>query len=297
MFRLKADQCGRLWVLDSGQTDSLADKPKQICPPSIAVFDVNTDVLLARYIIPEKYVLQNSLFANIIVDSRKEDCSDLHAYITDTWRFGLLVFRESDGYFWRFNHPLFFPDPLASNLTLHGIHFQWTDGIFGLSLSPINNYIDRILYFHSLSSFREFYVYTSVLKDPSKVKNSANDFKLFGESRGPNGHSSASVIDDNGVMFYGLITQDSVACWDTNKGYHKRTTGIVAKNSDTLVFPNDIKVDSEPQQNVWVLSNKLPMFQVAPLNTDDYNYRILFANTVEAVRSTICDPNVYVPHD
>ncbi|VVD05650.1 unnamed protein product [Leptidea sinapis] len=286
VFRVNVDDCGRLWVLDSGQIDS-QDDPKQICPPSIVVFDLRTDQLLARYIIPEKYVLQDSLFSNIIVDTRTIDCSDLHVYIADTWRFGLLVFRESDKKFWRFSHHLFYPDPLASNYTLHGVNFQWSDGIFGLALSPLYNYEDRILFFHAMSSYREFYVKTSVLRDLHGVNKSVNEFNLVGDSRGLNGQSSASAIDRRGVMFYGLVTRDSIGCWDTRKPYDGKTMGVVAMNADTLIFPNDIKVDQDKRQNVWVISNRLPMFQDGLLNPGDYNYRIMFADTIEAVKGTI----------
>ncbi|XP_045497216.1 protein yellow-like [Colias croceus] len=289
VFRINVDQCGRLWVLDSGQIDS-QDNPKQICPPSIVVFNLQNDELVARYTIPEKYVLQDSLFSNIVVDSRTSDCSDLHVYIADTWRFGLLVFRERDASFWRFSHHLFYPDPLASNYTLHGHNFQWSDGIFGLALSPVNYFQERILYFHSMSSYREFYVKTSVLREPSRVNNSATEFNLLGESRGLFGQSSASAIDRRGVMFYGLVTRDSIACWDTKKPYQKITTGTVARNPETLIFPNDIKVDQSERQSLWVISNRLPIFQEGPLDPEDYNYRIMYVDTIEAVRGTVCDP-------
>ncbi|KAI8435943.1 hypothetical protein MSG28_004111 [Choristoneura fumiferana] len=291
VFRVNVDSCGRLWVLDSGQIDS-QDNPKQICPPSLVVFDLYTDKLIARYAIPKKYVLQDSLFANLIVDTRTEDCSDLHVYISDTWRFGLLVFRERDETFWRFSHHLFYPDPLASNYTLHGLNFQWSDGIFGLALTPIDHNEDRLLYFHAMSSYREFVVSTSVLRQSSRVNNSASEFNLAGESRGLLGQSSASAIDRRGVMFYGLVTRDSIGCWDTEKPYQKKTSGVVAMNRETLIFPNDIKVDQEEQQSVWVISNRLPMFQAGPLDPDDYNYRILYADTMEAVKDTICDPEI-----
>ncbi|KAG6442337.1 hypothetical protein O3G_MSEX002308 [Manduca sexta] len=294
VFRVNADPCGRLWVLDSGQIDS-QDRPQQICPPSIVVFDLHTDTLIARYPIPDKYVLQDCLYANIIVDTRKEDCSDLHVYVADTWRFGLLVFRESDESFWRFTNPLFYPDPLASNFTLHGTNFQWADGIFGLALTPLDKNDDRLLFFHSLASYREFYVPTSVLRDESRVNDSATQFNLVGESRGLYGQSSASAIDNRGVMFYGLVSRDSIGCWDSKKPYLKKTLGVVAMDSDTLVFPNDIKIDQEGDQSVWVISNRLPMFQAGTLSPNEFNYRIMYASAEEAVRGTVCDPDSPVP--
>ncbi|CAH2037585.1 unnamed protein product, partial [Iphiclides podalirius] len=289
VFRVNADHCGRLWVLDSGQINA-QDNPEQVCPPSVVVFDLRTDTMIARYPIPDEYVLQDSLFSNIIVDSRFKDCSDLHLYIADTWRFGLLVFRESDQRFWRFSHHLFYPDPLASNYTLHGMNFQWADGIFGLALTPVDYHRERILYFHSMSSYREFYVSTKVLREPSRVNDSATEFNLVGESRGLFGQSSASAIDRRGVMFYGLVTRDSIGCWDTRKPYSRGTTGIVAMNTETIVFPNDIKIDQEERQSVWVISNRLPMFQAGTLSEEDYNFRIMYVDTMAAVQNTVCDP-------
>lgn len=295
VFRVNADTCGRLWVLDSGQVDS-QDDPKQLCPPSIVVFDLHTDELIARYRIPKKYVLEDSLFANIIVDTRTPDCSDLHLYIADTWRFGLIVFREYDHKFWRFTNPLFFPDPLASNFTLHEINFQWTDGIFGLSLTPFEPLEDRTLFFHPMSSYREFYVSTAILRDPSRANDSATEFHLLGESRGLYGQSSASAVDRRGVMYYGLVSRDSIGCWDIRKPYQKQNLGVVAQNTDTLIFPNDIKVDQEQDQSVWVISNRLPLYQAGPLDYDDYNYRIMYANIEEAVRGSVCDPTLTLSH-
>lgn len=293
VFRVQADPCGRLWVLDSGQIDS-QDNPKQLCPPSIVVFDLHTDKLIARYKIPEKYVLEDSLFANLMIDTRMPDCSDLHVYIADTWRFGLLVFRQTDVKFWRFTNPFFFPDPFASNFTLHGLNFQWTDGIFGLALTPVKKYEERILFFHPMSSYREFYISTAVLRDPSRVDNSSSEFNIAGESRGLLGQSSASAIDRRGIMFYGLVTQDSIGCWNTARLYKREYNGIVTSNTETLIFPNDIKIDQDEKQSVWVISNRLPMFQAGPLDLDDYNYRILYVDTTEAVRGTVCDPNLHV---
>lgn len=93
-------------------------------------------------------------------------------------------------------------------------------------------------------------------------------------------------------MFYNLVTRDSVGCWDSRKPYKRSNLGVVAKSSETLVFPNDIKIDQEPRQSVWVLSNWLPYYLYEGLSEDQINFRIMSAYTDEAIRNTICDPNV-----
>lgn len=64
-FRIRVDECDRLWVMDSGLADILGS-PKQWAPNSIAVFDLNTDKLIKRFVIPEDQVKEDSFFANIV---------------------------------------------------------------------------------------------------------------------------------------------------------------------------------------------------------------------------------------
>ncbi|CAH0397908.1 unnamed protein product [Chilo suppressalis] len=287
VFRMNVDHCGVMWVLDSGQVEAF-ETPQQLCPPTLLAIDLETDTVLGRYPIPQEYVLQNSLITNIIVDSRDALCKDVHVYIADAWRFGLIVYRASDSAFWRFNHYSFYPEPLLSNYTLHGLNYQWSDGLFGMSLGKFQNG-DRPLYYHSMSSSLEFYVSTSVIRDPTRVSNSVSEFKLLGESRGDEGQVSAAAVDRNGVMFFNLISQDSIGCWNTLRPYRKENLYIVAKNNSTLVFPNDLRLDHEVPQTGWIITNRLPFYQFNLIDPNRYNYRVLFLDPVEASKYNICE--------
>lgn len=64
-FRIRVDECDRLWVMDSGLADILGS-PKQWAPNSIAVFDLKTDKLIRRFVLPEDQVKEDSFFANIV---------------------------------------------------------------------------------------------------------------------------------------------------------------------------------------------------------------------------------------
>lgn len=64
-FRIRVDECDRLWVMDSGLADILGS-PKQWAPNSIAVFDLKTDKLIRRFVIPADQVKEDSFFANIV---------------------------------------------------------------------------------------------------------------------------------------------------------------------------------------------------------------------------------------
>ncbi|XP_031828175.2 yellow-h [Nomia melanderi] len=295
VFRVQVDECDRLWVLDSGKTE-VSSGGKATCPPAIFIFDLLTDSLIRKYVFPDDQVKQDSLYTNIVVDIRNEDCGSAVAYASDVFRYGLLVYDFMQDSSFRIQHHLFFPDPLASKYDHHGIKFQWTDGIFAIALGPVDTNDDRTLFFHPLSSFREFAVPTSVLKDKRSAENYTDAFMPIGLPRAKDyGHSSGSVVDRNGVMFFNMVTRDSVWCWDTRKEYIPQNLGVIGTSNLSLVFPNDIKVDHQYDQSVWVLSNSLAMYLYGSIDNSKVNYRVFKANIKEAIKDTICDPN-YIVH-
>ncbi|KAG8040905.1 hypothetical protein G9C98_001893, partial [Cotesia typhae] len=228
-------------------------------------------------------------------DIRNNDCNSAKAYLADVWRFAMIVYDLSKDTSFRIQHHFFFPNPFASKYELHGIRFQWMDGILGLALSPIDVNNDKILYFHPMSSFHEFAVSTAVLIDQETAESNPESFAPVGERRAKDfGHSSASAIDRNGVMFFNMVTRDSVWCWDTRKEYLPRNFGLVGVSNETLVFPNDIRIDNEDRQSFWTISNRLPMYLYGPWNPEDVNFRVYRAYVDEAVRDTVCDPNYVV---
>lgn len=278
-----------MWALDSGQLEPFGDTSNP-CPPTLFAINVNTNTVIGRYPIPSQFVLQDSLITNLVVDSRDALCRDLHVYMADAWRFGLIVFRDEDKAFWRFNHYTFYPQPLLSNYTLHGLNFQWSDGLFGMSLGKVHQN-DRLLYYHAMSSDLEFMVKTSVIRDPSRLDNAVSEFKLLGESRGADGQVSAAAVDRNGVMFFNLVSRDSIGCWDTQKPYLTRNLMIVAQNNRTLVLPNDLRIDHEVPQMAWIISNKLPMFLADVIDPNEFNYRVIYLDPVAAVKDSLCQPS------
>ncbi|XP_069358822.1 dopaminechrome tautomerase-like [Maniola hyperantus] len=291
VFRTSVDHCGVMWAIDTGQVDgfdtSASPPPRQLCPPTLFAISLETDTVLGRFPIPTELTLQNSYMTNVVVDTRDSDCKDLHVYIADAWRFGLIVFRAADASFWRFNHYTFYPEPLLSNYTIHGINYQWTDGLFGMALGQMNRG-DRPLYYNSLSSSLSFVVSTSVIRDPSRVNNSVDEFKLLGESRGPRGQVSISAIDRSGVMFFNLVSLDSIACWNTRKAYTNNNLGIVAHNNITLIFATDLRIDHGIPQTVWIITNRIPLYLANLTDPNEFNYRLMYLEPNTAIQNTVC---------
>jgi hypothetical protein len=83
-FRVRADHCNRLWVMDTGLTVSRVftvgegcffipsifqealGSATQIVPSSILIFDLKTDKLIRRIYFDDKVAKPDSLFANIV---------------------------------------------------------------------------------------------------------------------------------------------------------------------------------------------------------------------------------------
>lgn len=59
------DECDRLWVLDSGKSESFM-KAKYWSPPTIAIFNLNTNKLIRRFQIPSDQMKAHSFLANIV---------------------------------------------------------------------------------------------------------------------------------------------------------------------------------------------------------------------------------------
>ncbi|XP_014247143.1 protein yellow-like isoform X2 [Cimex lectularius] len=292
IFRIAVDECGRLWVMDSGVID-IVTGVKRACPPQILVFDLNNDELIVRYQFPKGQTPEGALFTNIAVDVIT--CERTFAYASDVFRYGLVVYDLQKNRSWRVENSYFFPEPLHSKYILDGLTFNWNDGIFGLAVSPVERG-RRYLYFHPMSSFREFRVDTRILHNETLAKSSPESFMLLGKRKREMGHSSASGMDRNGVLFYNLVTMSGVGCWNSHVGVHNpESHGIVELNNVTLSFPNDLKIDHEVDQSVWVLSNRLHKFIYGKLDQNDINYRVLMAKTSEAVKGTPCEPGYVLP--
>ncbi|XP_044759536.1 protein yellow [Coccinella septempunctata] len=283
-FRIKADQCDRLWVLDTGNADLLGDT-KILAPPRITVYNLKNDSLIRQYVIPKDQLKEDSFLANIVVEV--VNCEDSFAYIGDLGKGALIVYSWKNNTSWKITHNYFSIDPSAGDLNVSGIALNWNDAIFGLALTPPNDNGFSTLYFHPLVSLNEFSVSTEILRDPELARNSYHNFTNLG-SRGPRGQSTASFYHSKtGVLFYGLINLNAIDCWSTTKPYTKEYQGRIYQNDVTMVFPNDVKVDQN--DNLWVLSDRLPTFMYRKLDPLDVNFRILTAPVSEAIKGSVCE--------
>nr|UPO25012.1 yellow-b [Henosepilachna vigintioctopunctata] len=283
-FRIKADQCGRLWVLDTGLVDLLGDT-KILAPARISVYNLKNDSLIRQFTIPSDQLKEDSFLGNIAVEV--VSCDDTYAYVADLGKGALIVYSWMSNSSWKINHNYFNIDPIESEFNVSGIKFQWTDGLFGIALTPPDERGFSTLYFHPLVSRNEFSVSTEILRDPKLARSSYHKFTNLG-TRGPRSQSTASAFHwKSNVLFYGLVNLNAVGCWKTTKEYNERNQGMVYQDDVYMIFPNDVKVDAN--DNLWVLSDRLPKFMYEKLDSTDVNFRIFTAPVSEAIKGTVCD--------
>jgi len=178
-----------------------------------------------------------------------------------------------------------------------GINFQWgEEGIFGITLSPITESGFRLLFFHPLASNREFAVSTEILRNPNLTSEEIyHDFVVL-SSRGPGGHITAHYMNDDGILFFNLIDRNAVGCWNSRLPYEPKNLGIIDVDDEALIFPSDVKVDS--LNNVWVISDRMPIHLLSKLNFNDINFRIFFAPLDVALAGTVCTDSIpYIPQE
>lgn len=145
------------------------------------------------------------------------------------------------------------------------------------------------MYFHALASTKEFSVSNIVLQNETLATSPENygKFVLVGD-RGPNSQATAEAVHEKtNVLFYTQVNRDGVGCWNINKPFNLDTQGLVDSDEQALVFPNDLKIDRN--DNLWILSDRLPVYMYKKLNPEEYNYRILYGSINELILGTPCE--------
>jgi len=292
-YRIRVDACDRLWVLDSG-TVGIGNTTQQVCPYALHAFDLRTDRQILRYQYKDTDINKDTFIANIAVDVGKT-CDDTFVYASDELGYGLIVYSLIENDSWRFEHGFFRPDPLRGDFNIAGLNFQWdAEGIFGMALSPPLPEGDRLLFFHPLASHREFAVSTAVIKNKENVENSYQLFVALNE-RGKDSHSTAETMTEDGIMFFNLIDQNAVGCWNWANPYSPEYHAIIAKDDVGLVFPSDVRVRDGM---IWIMSDRMPVHLESTLDFNDVNFRVYSIPMKAAIAGTVCDsgPKYQLPY-
>ncbi|KAI4456326.1 protein yellow-related [Holotrichia oblita] len=210
----------------------------------ILAFDLKTDELIHRKEIPNSVLHEDSILVTPIVEIFNENCDDTFLYIADTVGFSIIIHDVKSGAFWRASDKTMYPYPNHSSFDILGDNFDLVDGVLGMDIGPNIVGESRKLYYHSLSSVTENWVYTDHLRNASIfgvypwVHPSV--FNVYKGDR--DSQSAAQAIDSNGISFFGKLSKLSINCWDTTTEYGFENIDVVEHNEVTLQFPSGIKV-------------------------------------------------------
>ncbi|XP_034948272.1 protein yellow [Chelonus insularis] len=274
ILRVRVDACDRLWGVDSGVDDILGEF-KQVQPKKLIAIDLKTNKIILKYTFKDSDIKSDTFFADTVIDVDPKNCSDAYVYNSDLGAYGLVVYSLAKNDSWRISHNYFHIDPLNSDFNVSGLTFQWTDGVFGLALSPPKEDGSKTLYFHSMAGIHEFYVSTSILKNQTALADPRvwTEFHIAG-NKGPMTQGTSSMYDpETGIIYFALVNKNAVACWDTKKELNPDNFRIVAKNEETLVFPNDIIIEPKTRK-FYCLADKLPIFMYSKYNIESTNFYI-----------------------
>ncbi|XP_043289269.1 uncharacterized protein [Venturia canescens] len=298
VYRIAIDSCDRLWVLDTGKLGDV-----QACPPQLLLYSLKTNILLNRYPFPKSQYADASLFVTPVVDIRGS-CNDAYVYIADVTGFSLIVYDHSYQRSWRIVNNLFYPYPDYGTFEINGESFDLMDGLFGMALGPIEADGDRTLYFHSLASRVESFVQTSVIRNYETFADNAGasprSFKSFPSQR--SSQSAAEAMDRNGILFYGLMSDVAIGCWNSRDfpEFGGRHIEIVSANRETLQFASGMKVihsNDNEREELWIMTVSFQKVMNGSLKPNVTNFRIQAAFVDELVRGTICEPSHRKPKD
>ncbi|XP_047024380.1 protein yellow-like [Helicoverpa zea] len=279
IYCMSIDDCGVMWVLDSGLRES-----RQVCPPTLYAINLDSDTVVGRYPIPNEQLLQNSRIINLVVDSRDAQCRDLHVYMSDPWEFGLIVFRHEDAAFWRFTHYSFYT--AGSFLKRpYDMEFDFLSIKLIMHLGKYRHG-DRPLYYQSRSSSNKFVVKSSVIRDPKRVNNSAGEFRLLGRRE----DIAAAATERNDVIFF---ISDVIVCWNQNTSKPYNIQNIIESRLNlTNILLRDFELDHEIPPTGWMISANAFKYYFMLMKPNEYNYRVLYFDPEVAIKNACPSENL-----
>lgn len=133
--------------------------------------------------------------------------------MADVSGYGLVIYDR--GELWRLESEVFRADPVATNYTILGESFVLQDGLLGMAKHPDI----PVLYFRPMSSHNMNSARTTDLKK------SRYGYKVHYRTIRDviPSQAAAMAISSNGILFFGLPTELSLACWNICKPLYKNS--------------------------------------------------------------------------
>ncbi|CAG9857969.1 unnamed protein product [Phyllotreta striolata] len=263
VYRMRADSCNRLWVLDSGVTTSLDDF-RRVCQPKLVVIDLFTDRVVRTVYLPDGVLRPSSLLTNLVVDeSIQGRCDSAFVYMSDTAAPGLVVYDGRRDEAWRFVHPSMFPDPNFSDYNINGEDFTLMDGIVGITHSPKLG----VVYYQPLATDRIFSIPTSVLSKGPPGEFERLPVQFVGKKSSQGLGITVNLVDE--TIYFSPLTETSVAAWNPITNQQR----LLAYDPEKLQFCAELRWKSDGY--LWLLSTRFQKFFLRNVSPQETNLRII----------------------
>ncbi|KAK4874586.1 hypothetical protein RN001_013946 [Aquatica leii] len=295
---IEIDPKGMMYILDGGHTHSLLPNPVKNCPAQLIIFDINKNTTVLTHAFAQNVASQTDSFLyDLVIDGD-------FVYITDNSAndSGIVVYSKQHNRSWKIRHPTMRGDPSAQQFKVNEDVIDVRINIAGIALGPkvqqsklalvVNE--DREVYYCPISSLHLYSISTAVLKNESSSNNN-RDFP--GEVRDVGLKSSQSdgiIMTNHGVLFYGLLGDNSIAQWNSTTSFTK-SQKILSRDVNYIQWTNAFTIDTNG--TLTVLSNTLQKFVHGPLDISRYNFWLLSAD-IGQQSYLYDDPNFeYLPYE
>ncbi|XP_049539669.1 protein yellow-like [Anopheles darlingi] len=294
---IAVDKHGIMWVVDSGRTETLSRGADHVvCPPKLLLLDLKRNgTVLLRYQFPESVVPPGNNYLNKVV---VDDAYGGFAYITDNSGAdpGIVVFSRRLVRSWKVRENNSMRAARNSvRFAVNGTELNFSIHIDSIALGPYYNpnlesddghdpllgsqNYERNVYYCPLSSHHIYSLPASLLRDPEfNARATPRDILEavidYGEK---SSQTDGMIMDNQGVLYYGLLGEHAIARWDTYKPFTPKNQQIVARDPTFIQWVDSMGFDHEGY--LYVTINRLHNFVAGRLNPLEVNFRILRGKT------------------
>ncbi|SPP74757.1 protein yellow [Drosophila guanche] len=288
VYRTQIDDCGRLWILDSGEIDFV-----QLCAPQLYAIDLESGQVVHQYRMPKRLYKEGvSRFVAPTIELDSHNCDVGFVYMADSIGDGIVVYDVAAQQSWRIENKYTYPHPDFGTFTIAGESFQLWDGTVSTALTPHALGVKRMLYFHSLSSDWQMAIPLDVVNNGSNwklndVSAALDQFVVLGK-RGS--QCVASAMSETGMLLCGLVKPASILAWNTQTAYTHQNLVMLIEDEERLQFTSGLKIvrNHEGKEELWALSNRLQKAFGAGLNFKEINFRIQKCGVQELLNGGPC---------
>lgn len=257
------DECGQLWVIDTGRIGL-----EQVCPPKIMAFDPSTGKVLHKYTFSDKtFIPGQSMFSNFVLSKDYFTCNKNMFYINDPRGYRIIIYNQATRRSWYIEHDVFKPEEQYIPVTVNGTSFRFEDGIYQINFNKTH------VLFHPHASVSEYAIPLSLVNDESVWKYNPSAVPCAVTHLGVRSAQwSATAIDSTGVMYGCYTTPSAIYKWNTREPYTKENQVVVARNDETLQFCSNAKIVGK---EFIAMTTRLQFAYTGGYNVNEINFRVL----------------------